>query len=236
MSGPVNLVVRRESGEVMATEVNAGTPDYFILYSNEFNSGNYDAAIDAFVRDYFNGETPSDIGLCMVGYGIVVIDIQNKKLWSMQGYDHPGNSMLNLIGQLKGSTSPEILKWKTDTISSDTFFIRRDNGQECGVIDYFGTVDAILVSELAMYCHALIPEKLLKALSASGMAEDTIKNLPAYMDAVDGTPPNMIPRRLSGFEVHYLDKSELSKRQLLQQLREDGFVISVDDEASWFSD
>lgn len=105
MGGTVAETIRKEDGSIIKMARRTGAYNH-MFFSKEFNNGEIDKAvtehIDIFMEmkeDFESGEpykyemSPVYGGftlLAPVDYGLVVIDIKNKKIHSIQDFDNPG--------------------------------------------------------------------------------------------------------------------------------------------------
>ncbi len=105
MGGTVAETIRRENGEIIKMARRTGAYNWMI-FSKDFMDGKIDKAINDHIEafmdmkaDYESGppykNNMSDVyGWCNhtapTDYGLVVLDFQNKKIMSMQGFDTPG--------------------------------------------------------------------------------------------------------------------------------------------------
>lgn len=105
MGGTVAETIRKEDGSIIKMARKTGVYNY-MFFSKEFNNGEVDKAVTEHINiflemkeDFESGEpykyemSPVYGGftlLAPVDYGLVVIDIKNKKIHSMQDFDEPG--------------------------------------------------------------------------------------------------------------------------------------------------
>lgn len=105
MGGTVAETIRKEDGSIIKMARRTGAYNY-MFFSKEFNNGEIDKAVTEHINifmemkeDFESGEpykyemSPVYGGftlLAPVDYGLVVIDIKNKKIHSMQDFDNPG--------------------------------------------------------------------------------------------------------------------------------------------------
>lgn len=151
MGGMLNLVVRGEDGIVHKFRTYTGVGND-LFYSKEFNEGKFQDATKAFFKklehyadeDEFVAET-----LSPHWYGLLVIDIKDKVIHNMQGYDDPGYVSLTtyspnrIVQKEESERMNELIKLNY----VDIYYQYNPMGS---IYDFFGNnVDLKRVSDLA---------------------------------------------------------------------------------------
>lgn len=230
MGGTVAETIRRENGEVIKMARRTGAYNWMI-FSKEFNKGDFDKAIDNHIKmffemkeDYENGEpykhpmSPA-YGWCShiapVDYGLVVIDLQNKKIHSMQGYDSPGK--LSLI----------CMPHNDDETKANYDFLMKNNLLEVCKYDLtpLGDVHSFFGKEDPLKVALDEVENSYKKFFMSIFKKNNL----------DKTDITFIPKILNNFEYCKYEENPEGLVKMLAELKKDGFNFNDQEVNMWKS-
>lgn len=233
MGGSVGVTIRKENSDIIKMARRTGSYNA-LLISEEFNYGDKNKAIDDFIavfsemrEDYLRGGpykfhmTP-EYGWCDVmipyGYGLVVLDFQNKKIHSLQGYDTPGfTSLVNIINN--DETDEENIT-VTKMLKEPELLLYNAKGEQIGYVrDFLG--EDITISTLSS-----LFKKTFESRNLQAKENDNKENL------------NVIYGKLKAKVLHDFDiikYNESAEGFLLfaKNLKNDGFEFTEEEIAEW---
>lgn len=227
MGGTVAETIRKENGEVIKMARKTGAYNW-MFFTKEFAEGNFNEAIENHVQafremqeDFQSGEPykfPMSpvYGWCNetapIDYGLVVIDIQNKKIHSMQGYDRPGYEYFNMLSKytVLDKEREEAFQYLIENNLLNIFNRNQiENKNEVKDIEeYFGkncTLETI---------RDTMNSKMKKAFTN-------------YLDLV------FYPKMLDNFEYISYEENPEGTFQLLKNLIDDGFEFNQEETKMW---
>jgi hypothetical protein len=224
MGGTVAETIRKENGEVIKMARRTGAYNW-MFFTKEFAEGKFDEAIEKHVQifremqeDFQSGEPykfPMSpvYGWCNetapIDYGLVVIDIQKKKIHSMQGYDHPGYEYFNMFSKytVLDKEREEIFQYLIENNLLN--ILNRKNKNEVKDIEqYFGK----------NYTLEKIRDQM--DVKMKGIFND-------YLDLV------FYPKLLDNFEYISYEENPEGTFQLLKNLIDDGFKFNQEEMNMW---
>lgn len=229
MGGTVAETIRKEDGSIIKMARRTGAYNH-MFFSKEFNNGDIDKAvtehIDIFMKmkeDFESGEpykyemSPVYGGftlLAPVDYGLVVIDIKNKKIHSMQDFDNPG-----FIYMIKLSES---MTFEQKILDSYNFLIENNklliyNNEELlgDCIQVFGKDASI----------STVQKIINDAYSSSDIKRKFTHDELFYL--------RIMPDGLKDFEFISYDDSEKELLKYATNLASDGFEFSEEEINTW---
>lgn len=229
MGGTVAETIRKEDGSIIKMARRTGAYNH-MFFSKEFNNGEIDKAvtehIDIFMEmkeDFESGEpykyemSPVYGGftlLAPVDYGLVVIDIKNKKIHSMQDFDNPG-----FIYMIKLSES---MTFEQKILDSYNFLIENNklliyNNEELlgDCIQVFGKDASI----------STVQKIINDAYSSSDIKRKFKHEELFYL--------RIMPDGLKDFEFILYDDSEKELLKYATNLISDGFEFSDEEINTW---
>lgn len=229
MGGTVAETIRKEDGSIIKMARRTGAYNH-MFFSKEFNNGEIDKAvtehIDIFMEmkeDFESGEpykyemSPVYGGftlLAPVDYGLVVIDIKNKKIHSMQDFDNPG-----FIYMIKLSES---MTFEQKILDSYNFLIENNklliyNNEELlgDCIQVFGKDASI----------STVQKIINDAYSSSDIKRKFKHEELFYL--------RIMPDGLKDFEFILYDDSEKELLKYATNLVSDGFEFSEEEINTW---
>lgn len=212
MGGRMSLTIRESDGKVHNFYAWTGIENE-ILHKQEFYDGKYKEAIKNLsknIKEYSDGENFKNNGVFPTGYGIIVIDLKNKKIHSHQGYNNPG--ALNIID----FRSPQMYDRQKIPFEHLDFYDENDK--------FIGSVKDVLGKDLDK-------DKFIQ-IAFNKMVGDPDLN---YQDkAYDIRFIFLKPRAMKDFEVlHYNFDQGNSLLSLMETLKEEGFNITKEDKEKW---
>lgn len=215
----LNLVVRGEDGIVHKFRTYTGVGND-LFYSKEFNEGKFQDATKAFFKklehyadeDEFVAET-----LSPHWYGLLVIDIKDKVIHNMQGYDDPGYVSLTtyspnrIVQKEESERMNELIKLNY----VDIYYQYNPMGS---IYDFFGNnVDLKRVSDFAWSC--LMNEDLV------------LKGVKLKLG--NSFLLSMKPKIFKEFQLIDYDHDKNGAEKLQNALVNSGFVLSDKDKEDW---
>lgn len=231
MGGSVAVTVRKEDSEIIKMARRTGSANW-LLFSEKFNYGNVNEAIDDFIKpfsemrnDYLKGEpyqfhmTP-EYGWCdnlsPYGYGLVVLDFQNKKIHSLQGYDTPG--FMNIVSIINESHQDlESKKFFEQMITDDNFLTY---GQKK---EYFGSVKELFGSNISL-------KKIEGLYDQTFKDEKILKEGEHYFSILHG---KFTLKALSDFEIIKYKETLEGLLELWENLTSEGFEFTENEKKEW---
>jgi len=228
MGGTVAETIRKEDGSIIKMARRTGAYNY-MFFSKEFNNGEIDKAvtehIDIFMEmkeDFENGEpykyemSPVYGGftlLAPVDYGLVVIDIKNKKIHSMQDFDNPG--FINMFKLSESMTFEQKILDSYNFLIENNKLLIYNNEQLLGdCIQVFGE-DASLSTV----------QKIINDAYSSDVKSKFKHEELFYL--------RIMPESLKDFEFISYDDSEKELFKYATNLVSDGFEFSDEEINTW---
>lgn len=229
MGGTVAETIRKEDGSIIKMARRTGAYNY-MFFSKEFNNGEIDKAvtehIDIFMEmkeDFESGEpykyemSPVYGGftlLAPVDYGLVVIDIKNKKIHSMQDFDNPG--FINMFKLSESMTFEQKILDSYNFLIENNKLLIYNNEQLLGdCIQVFGE-DASLSTV----------QKIIKDAYSSSDVKSKFKHEELFYLRI-------MPESLKDFEFISYDDSEKELFKYATNLVSDGFEFSDEEINTW---
>ncbi len=233
MGGTVAETIRRENGEIIKMARKTGAYNW-MFHSKEFNNGNIDKAIDDHIKafmemkaDYESGEPyeynmSGVYGWCNhtapVSYGLVVIDIQNKKIHSMQGYDSPGG-LHSFSFNLHTKDDEESIKAYKYLVENNLYDVYDYNNKYLGDIhSVFGAKDTFNV----------IKKEIKNSMTG-------IPSLFSFFKTKEYDASDLIffPKALKDFEIIDYSEDASGLISMLSALKKDGFEFNSNEIKMW---
>jgi len=228
MGGTVAVSIRRENGDVVKMARRTGSYGS-MLTSQEFLSGQTDLAVDNYIQifnemkeDYQSGApykhpmSPCYGGfesLAPTGYGLVVIDIQNKKIHSMQSYDRPGS--------LHGMTFSDFCVYDKDYEQALDLLLSKNQLVVYDKKSFLGSVQDVLGADITTSkIGALIKKSFRDEPSGSELYKD-ISSLDYW------------PAVLEGYEKLFYKETMQDLIVFAKNLKNDGFMLSSEEKEIW---
>lgn len=228
MGGTVGETIRRENGEVIKMARKTGAYNW-MFFTKDFCEKNFDVAIDKHIEkflemkeDYESGEPykfPMSpvYGWCNemapIDYGLVVIDIKNKKVHSMQGYDNPGFNHLIMLSKTM-VLDKETESNYNDLISNNYLYFSNRNNEIKDVKEMFGENFNLIK----------LRNKIDGFFSKIKSILDSDSNLLEIM---------MYPKVLSEFKLCSYEESPNGTLKFFKELIKDGFEINEEEFEMW---
>lgn len=229
MGGTVAETIRKEDGSIIKMARRTGAYNY-MFFSKEFNNGEIDKAvtehIDIFMEmkeDFESGEpykyemSPVYGGftlLAPVDYGLVVIDIKNKKIHSMQDFDNPG--FINMFKLSESMTFEQKILDSYNFLIENNKLLIYNNEQLLGdCIQVFGE-DASLSTV----------QKIINDAYSSSDVKSKFKHEELFYLRI-------MPESLKDFEFISYDDSEKELFKYATNLVSDGFEFSDEEINTW---
>lgn len=232
MGGSVAVTIRKENSEIIKMARRTGSCTA-LLFSEEFNYGDKDKAINDFIaifsgmrEDYLKGkpyqyEMTPEYGWCDMmipyGYGLIVLDFQNKKIHSLQGYDTPGfMSIVSMRNNVYEDPEEEALFSKM--MADPDFFFYTAKGECMGSAQEFFGSD-ISLTKL---------ETLFDTINRNDKAKDFDNEKMLNINF-----GKFKAKALHDFEIVKYKESIEDFLQLAQNLKNDGFEFTEQEKAEW---
>lgn len=230
MGGTVAETIRRENGEVIKMARKTGAYNW-MFFTKEFCEKNFDVAIDDHIKsfiemrdDYLSGEPYDYImtpvyGWCdntfPVDYGLVVIDIQKKKIHSMQGYDRPGYHYASLISNCVDKD----VKFNFNYLLKNNLLL---------AINYRDENESEIKDIKELFGNDFSLKKLIAKLNA--VFSKSINLLNSQYSLIDLV---FFPKVLSEFEFIKYEETPEGTLSFLKNLIDDEFSLTPDDFEGW---
>lgn len=229
MGGTVAETIRKEDGSIIKMARRTGAYNY-MFFSKEFNNGEIDKAvtehIDIFMdmkEDFESGEpykyemSPVYGGftlLAPVDYGLVVIDIKNKKIHSMQDFDNPG--FINMFKLSKSMTFEQKILDSYNFLIENNKLLIYNNEQLLGdCIQVFGENASLSTVQ-----------KIINDAYSSSDVKSKFKHEELFYLRI-------MPESLKDFEFISYDDSEKELFKYATNLVSDGFEFSDEEINTW---
>ena len=234
MGGTVGVSIKRENGEVIKMARKTGS--YSSLFtSKEFNSNELDLAVDNYIKiffdmkkDYQNGKPyqypmSGVYGYCNelapVSYGLVVIDLKQKKIHSLQGYDNPGNFYPTEFSYY--------LKHDEKTNNDYDFLFRNNKLLVINDNKHMGTVHEVFGNDITL-------EKMKNIIKDAFSIKSTIINLfTSKKEKLNLDNIIFKPAILNEFESILYEESHEGIIQFAKNLIEDDFTFNNEEILQW---
>lgn len=234
MGGTVGVSIKRENGEVIKMARKTGSYSYLFI-SKEFNSNEVDLAVDNYIKIFFDMKKDYQNGapykypmsgvygycneLAPVSYGLVVIDLKQKKIHSLQGYDNPGNFYpMEFSYHLKND----------EKTTSDYDFLFKNN--KLMVINdnkYVGSVHEVFGNDITL-------EKMKNIIKDSFSIKSTILNIfSSKKEKFNLENITFKPSVLNEFETILYEESYEGIIKFAKNLIEDDFTFNNEEIIQW---
>lgn len=237
MGGTVAETIRTTDGEVIKMARKTGAYNW-MFFSKEFNDETNHTekeAIEKHCKSFFDMKEDFDSGepyklpmspvygwckeTCPIDYGLVVIDFQNKKVHSMQGYDSPGMLQLSHI-------SPYI-KYDIDTENGYKFLIDnnllytldKDKNEFVDIHTFFGK-KITYEDVLEMNSHSITKE-IKDLFFQSKISRDDLFFI------------NFVPKKLLDFENKNYEETPEGLFDFFNNLKKDDFIFNDEEKKMW---
>lgn len=214
MGGTLSEVIRKTDGTIVKRERGTGAYNK-IFISEDFNNNAQEKAIEDHLELIV---VPEDIyPLAPFAYGLVVIDMLNKKIHSLQGYDTPG--IYNIISISQFLWVPQISKKYDDLLKQNKFMVY-ENGTLLGDChEVFGNdISFEKINKMVKLDNNPL-KKLLKTIKL-------IKN--EHILFIDFKPKSLLD-----FEIIKYEESTSGILELAKNLKKDGFSFDERDKKAW---
>ena len=229
MGGTVAETIRKENGEIIKMARKTGAYNW-MFFSKEFSNNQTELAIKEHCKvwfemkeDFETGEpykyTMSPVyGWCNetapIDYGLVVIDFQNKKIHSMQGYDVPAQKSLISFAS-SYYTDKEQTNINQFLIENNSLNLYNEKNMFVGDIQRLFGKNATITSVTKK-----IEKKLYKKIN---LFKNDDLNLFSYFK----------PKSLNDFEVISYKETPEGCIEMFKTLKKEGFYFNKEEIDSW---
>lgn len=233
MGGTVAETIRKEDGQIIKMARKTGAYNW-MFFSKDFNSGKIEEAIDAHVqkftemKDDFESGEPYKFPMSPVygwcdhiaptDYGLVVIDFQNKKIHSMQGYDVPGT--LYSISLSKHMGGDKETKEAYKFMAENNLFEVYDNDMK-----HLGDIHSVFGAKDTFNA---IQKEIENAYNPLNALKDIFKK-----NKVNPSQLIFTPKALKDFEIITYEEGPEDLLKFLTNLKADGFNFNADEVKMW---
>lgn len=215
----LNLAVRDEDGIVHKFRTYTGVGND-LFYSKKFNEGNFQGATKDFFKkleQYADGDEFQIEILAPYWYGLLVIDLKEKVIHDMQGYDDPGDISITTYSPNRFIQKEESKKMD-ELIKLNYIDIYYRYNLKGSIHDFFGNdVDLQKVSNFAWSCL---------------MSEDLILK-GEKIELENSFLLSMKPKVFQSFNIIHYDHDKSGVEKLQKALINSGFVLSNEDNEAW---
>lgn len=219
MGGMLNLAVRDGDGIVHKFRTYTGVGND-LFYNKKFNEGNFQEATKEFFKkleQYADGDEFKIDSLSPYWYGLLVVDLKDKVIHNMQGYDDPGDISI--------------------TTYSPNRIIQKEESQKMDELIKLNYIDIYYRYNLMGSIHEVFGNDVdLKKVSAfawsSLMSEDIVLK-GERVKLENSLLLSIKPKAFKDFSMIDYDHDKNGAEKFQKALVNSGFVLSDEDKKAW---